>query len=107
MIGKNASTRNCDGEPRAYTRKMILQSLIEQQYPDEAVLPTSATLWLATTLPTGAFISDGTYKGVHYEITEIADRNGHHGHNFRLVLMRDNEPLPDLVHTLPSPFNGV
>jgi hypothetical protein len=94
-------------DPRAFTNMAILKCLIGQDQ-EYAVTLTAATLWLAMKATTFTWdaISDGTYKGVHYEITEIADRNGH-GHNFRLVLMRDDEPLPDLVHTLPSPFNGM
>ena len=102
-----------DADPRAYTKTAILKCLIGQDHQEYAVTITAATLWLAMTAlaqqttVTWDAISDGTYKGVHYEITEIADRNGRHGHNFRLVLMPDDEPLPDLVHTLPSPFDGM
>ncbi len=94
---------------REMTRHTILKELIEHNHGrgDTAAMLTGATGWLATTGPAGDVITKFDAKALHYEITDIADSAGRPGHNFRLVLNCDDEPLPDWIQEMPSPFDAT
>jgi hypothetical protein len=78
------------GDPRQYTRGVIIECLVENRHADSEFAATlaGAIMWHAATSPVGAVLEtpDHRHRDVHYEITDITAPDGHCSHNFRLMV---------------------